>query len=251
MVVSPPEKKPEEHVQPVDEPNLDQQEVTPCLNEVPTDNGPPCYYSEDDDDEDEDDGSDYYFSLPSIVTPVGAVDLFAAMGVSREDEDVTTDFDAQVTIATEAVEMEDAMYVEALNATKDEVAGQELTNVNEVVIAVEDAVTEDAEASTLIDDDFPSIAEETFAIEIIEDTMHDVEPLNAIQNVETGQERINVEAVITTGDAMTEDAKASMSIDEVTTPNHSTPDAALLGSIWVPDPKHGLVRRSARLRVRG
>jgi hypothetical protein len=33
----------------------------------------------------------------------------------------------------------------------------------------------------------------------------------------------------------------------------STPptNAAVLDSIWVPDPKHGLVRRSARLRMHG
>ena len=66
-----------------------------------------------------------------------------------------------------------------------------------------------------------------------------------------------VEAPIVTDDA-TEDAKASMNIDEVSTTETSTSNTATttttadaLGSIWVPDPKYGMVRRSARLRVRG
>ena len=56
-----------------------------------------------------------------------------------------------------------------------------------------------------------------------------------------------VDVTIVTDDA-TEDVEASKSIDEVST---SAEDTAALGSIWVPDPKYGMVRRSARLRVRG
>ena len=54
------------------------------------------------------------------------------------------------------------------------------------------------------------------------------------------------EATLASDDA-TEDVEASTSIDEVSTSG----DTAALGSIWVPDPQFGMVRRSARLRVRG
>ncbi len=88
------------------------------LNKVPTNNSPPYYYSEEENDkdkDDEDDGNDYYFSLPSIITPMSAVDFFAAMGVMQEFEDVITDFDTQETISAEVVKVqeEDVMYVEA------------------------------------------------------------------------------------------------------------------------------------------
>jgi hypothetical protein len=86
-----------------------------------------------------------------------------------------------------------------------------------------------------------SIAEE------IEDIMPALEAFDATEDV--------VDATIATDDA-TEDVEASTSIDEVSITkvipsNEATTTTAALGSIWVPDPKHGLVRRSARLRVRG
>ena len=54
------------------------------------------------------------------------------------------------------------------------------------------------------------------------------------------------EATLATKD-VTEDVEASKFIDEVSTSENT----AALGSIWVPDPQFGMVRRSARLRVRG
>ena len=47
---------------------------------------------------------------------------------------------------------------------------------------------------------------------------------------------VEAEATIAKDDA-TEDVEASTSIDEVLTSD----DTAALGSIWVPDPKYGLV----------
>ncbi len=67
---------------------------------------------------------------------------------------------------------------------------------------------------------------------------------------------VEAEATIAKDDA-TEDVEASTSIDEVSmtefipSRNSATTTTAALGSIWVPDPKYGMVRRSARLRVRG
>jgi hypothetical protein len=67
----------------------------------------------------------------------------------------------------------------------------------------------------------------------IDDIMPVLEAFSATEDVP--------EATLATEDAA-EDVEASTTIDEVTT---------ALGSIWVPDPKYGMVRRSARLRVRG
>ena len=71
----------------------------------------------------------------------------------------------------------------------------------------------------------------------------DVMPVLEVFNATEGE----VDVTIVTDDA-TEDVEASESIDEVST---SAEDTSALGSIWVPDPKYGMVRRSARLRVRG
>ena len=54
------------------------------------------------------------------------------------------------------------------------------------------------------------------------------------------------ETTLATEDA-TEDVGESKSINEDSTSD----DTAALGSIWVPDPQFGMVRRSARLRMRG
>ena len=72
----------------------------------------------------------------------------------------------------------------------------------------------------------------------IDDIMPVLEPFDATEDVP--------ETTLATDDA-TEDVEASTSIDEVSTSH----DTAALGSIWVPSPKYGMVRRSARLRVRG
>jgi hypothetical protein len=72
----------------------------------------------------------------------------------------------------------------------------------------------------------------------IDDIMPVLEAFDATEDVP--------EATLASDDA-TEDVEASKSIDEVST----SKDTAALGSIWVPDPQFGMVRRSARLRVRG
>ena len=69
--------------------------------------------------------------------------------------------------------------------------------------------------------------------EEIEDIMPVLEAFDATEDAPV--------STVATEDAA-EDVEATTTIDEVT---------AALGSIWVPDPKYGMVRRSARLRVRG
>jgi len=69
------------------------------------------------------------------------------------------------------------------------------------------------------------------------------------------RELTNEEAAIATDDWIV-DMVESIAIDislplECVPPTTPTTTATVLGSIWVPDPKHGLVRRSARLRARG
>ncbi len=103
------------------------------------------------------------------------------------------------------------------------------------IIAME-ALGEDEEVTTV------------FEAQHQEDTMHVLETLNTTEDVMVQQENTDVEVAIAMEDA-TEDAQASMSIDEISV-SEDCPTASL-GSIWVPDPKHGMVRRSARLRVRG
>jgi hypothetical protein len=72
----------------------------------------------------------------------------------------------------------------------------------------------------------------------IDDIMPVLEPFDATEDVP--------ETTLATDDA-TEDVEATTTINE----DLISEDTAALGSIWVPDPKYGMVRRSARLRVRG
>ena len=82
------------------------------------------------------------------------------------------------------------------------------------------------------------MTEEPIAMEI-NDVMPVLEAFDAIEDV--------VDVTLVAVD-VTEDVEASKSIDQVST---SAEDTAALGSIWVPNPKYGMVRRSARLRLRG
>ena len=82
------------------------------------------------------------------------------------------------------------------------------------------------------------VPEESIAKDI-EDIMPIIEAIDATDDVED-------EPIVT--DDSTEDVEASTSIDEISVSEDCA--TASLGSIWVPDPKHGLVRRSARLRLR-
>ena len=84
------------------------------------------------------------------------------------------------------------------------------------------------------------MSEQSIAKEI-EDIIPVIEAFDATDDVED-------EAIA--ADDATEDVEASMSIDESTV-SSTTAASVALGSIWVPDPKYGMVRCSARLRVRG
>ena len=132
-----------------------------------------------------------------------------------------------------------------MDASKNEneyVVEQGLTTT-EVAIAA-DGVTEDAEASMSGDFYFGDA-------EVEDDDSMQVEASNDPDEDAVEQELTDTEVVIVT-ENVTVDVKASMSVDEPENYHQiTTVDSAVLGSIWVPHPKHGLVRRSARLRVRG
>jgi hypothetical protein len=84
----------------------------------------------------------------------------------------------------------------------------------------------------------------------------DVEEITAVMESEEEDASLpmgdNIVSIITEDLVVherTNDVEAAIATECV--PPTPPPTAAVLGSIWLPDPKHGVVRRSARFRARG
>ena len=223
----------------------EEEEATPVLTAFLNDDSE--FYYSDDDDDDYDDGSDFYFSLPSIIAHGNAIELFTAMGRTEIEVEVEAEDDISSYAKEEVGAMEDNST--RVDATKNDneyvVEKAEGLTTTEGEIAV-DGVTEDADASMSGDFYLGNVE-----FELQDDNSMQVEASNDPDDDAMEQELTNIEVVVVTENA-TEDVEASMSVDE---PEYyhptTTVDSAVLGSIWIPHPKHGLVRRSARLRVRG
>jgi hypothetical protein len=236
-----PEEQLKEQVQHVEVLTQQQEEEEATVTAFLNDDDDFYYSDHDDDDNDDEDGSDFYFSLPSIIASVNAVDLFTAMrGTEDEAEDDISSYATEEVRAQE----DDSAQVDASKNENEYVVEQGLTTT-EVAIAA-DGVTEDAEASMSGDFHFGDAE-----VEVQDDDSMQVEASNDPDEDAVEQELTDTEVVIVT-ENVTVDVKASMSVDEPENYHQiTTVDSAVLGSIWVPHPKHGLVRRSARLRVRG